>query len=178
VTRSACPSPYSHKSAAEIAAQTAREAAQSAQEEVMTQTWEALYGFIGIRCENSEGMSVYEKQEMWQRMTTHLTTDTAQERRDTWQEMCTNWQIAKIIYVYIADAYYRTEERSRMQAIDVEMDVNDYTEDMYQRIAAKRRAIEVARAASRCCQGQLRKTIATTKHIKLLQDNSRRLAQS
>jgi hypothetical protein len=32
VTRPSCPSPYSHKTAAEIAAQTAREAAQSAQE--------------------------------------------------------------------------------------------------------------------------------------------------
>jgi hypothetical protein len=51
----------------------AREAAQSAQEAV-TQTWEALYGFDGIRCENSEGISDHEKQEMWQRMTAHLTT--------------------------------------------------------------------------------------------------------
>ena len=165
-----------------LAIQTAREAAQAANEAV-TLTWEALYGFDAIRCKNSEEMSNYEKQRMWQRMMTHLTPYSAeerqevwQERQDVWQEMCTNWQIEQIIYAYIADAYHRTEERARRRAIDVEMEVNDYCEDMYRRIAAKQRAIQAARAASRCCQGQLRKTIEIIKHIEFLQDNSRRLA--
>jgi hypothetical protein len=121
-------------------------------------------------------MSSYDRQGMWQRMSTHLQVErTAHERQDIWQEMCTNWTIAKIIY--IAGAYHRTGERARMKAIGVEMEVNDYIEDMYQRIAAKRQAIEAARAASRCCFRHLRGTIETINHIVYLQENSRRLAE-